>query len=253
MGYLKSVVETTLVYAEQAKIPDYVSKVRKSWKPADSVAAQVEALVSTHGEKLVTKIDLKLDPVADAALEKYGMATEKCSNMKKYAQDKKDSVVTYAVETKEKVIMQVEDTKKKAVDVKEDIVRQVKTGEIETTILKKAQFNPYADWLAKTIIGYKGKLMVNGKTIMATVQAKSNEQIVVIKAYATELKAKLPIKEVKEQVDKITTFVTMKSSPYVEMLTPYYKKGKTEFNNAKTTVYSKFMELKTTYLAKKAA
>jgi hypothetical protein len=242
MGYLKSAVETTLVYADQAKIPDYVTKIRKSWKPADSVAAQVEALVSTHGENLVTKIDLKLDPVADAALEKYQMTTEKCSNIKKYAQTKK-----------ELVIMKVEDTKKKVSLAKEDIIKQVKTGEIETTILKKAAFSPYTDYLAKTIIGYKGKLVINAKTIYTQIQAKSSEQIVAIKAFAADVKGKLPIKEVKEQVDKITVYVTTKSSPYVEMLTPYIKKGKTEFNDAKTKVYSKFMELKTTYLAKKTA
>merc|ERR1719487_422912 len=107
MGYLKSAVETTLVYAEQAKIPDYVSAIRQKWKPADSVVAQVEALTSTYGAPLVTKIDLKLDPVVDAATEKYGMAKEKCSEVIEFAQTKKDGVVSYAQEKKEGVITKI--------------------------------------------------------------------------------------------------------------------------------------------------
>jgi hypothetical protein len=253
MGYLKSVVETTLVYAEQAKIPDYVSKVRKSWKPADSVAAQVEALVSTHGADLVSKIDGKLDPVVDAAADKYGQAKDKYTDMLEYAQSKKDDVVMKAQEKKSKVVTKVMDTRKNVTAATEDIVRQVKTGEIENTILKTAEYSPYTAWLAKTIIGYKGKFVLKSKMITTQIQLKSNEQIVAIKALATDLKGKLPIAEVKAQVEKISAFVTTKSSPYVAYLTPYYTKGMTEFNVVKTKVYSKFMDLKTTYLAKKSA
>jgi hypothetical protein len=253
MGYLKSAVETSLIYAEQAKIPDYVSTIRKSWKPADSVAAQVEALVSTHGAPLVNKIDCKLDPVADAALEKYGMYKEKCTDMIEYAQTKKEGVVMKAKDTKEKVLTKVEDTKKKVTTAAEDIVCQVKTGEIETTILKKAEYSKYTAWLAQTIIGYKGKLVLNAKTISEQIQTKGKVQIVAIKAYATELKGKLPIAEVKMQVEKITAFVTAKSSPYVEKVTPFYVKAKKDFTDAKTKVYSMFVDLKTTYLAKKTA
>jgi hypothetical protein len=255
MGYLKSAVETSLVYAEQAKIPDYVTSIRKSFKPADNMAAQVEAIVSTHGAPLVTKIDLKLDPVVDAATEKYGMAKEKCTTVIEYAQTKKDGVVSYAVEKKEGVIMKVKDTRKTVTAATEDIVRQVKTGEIEKTILtkaEKAEWN-YTAGLVKTLIGYKGKILVNAQTVTTQIKTKSDAQIAVIKAYAMELKGKLPIAAVKAKVAVWKEIIEAKSSPYVAKATPYYAKAKTELNVAKSKVYAKFMELKQTYLAKKTA
>lgn len=266
MGYLKSTIESTLVYAEQAKLNDYVSTIRKSFKPADSVAAQVEAVLSTHGAPLVTKIDTKLDPVVDAATEKYQMTkekcTEKCSEMVMYAQTKKDGVVSYAqekkegvimkgVSMKEGVIMKAKETKKTVTSAKEDIVRKVKSGELEQLILKKAESNAYADWVAKTVIGYKGKLMLNAKTITTQIKTKSNEQMAALMALAKQLKGKLPIAEVNAKVEKFTEYITGLSSPYITKMTPYYTKAKTDIYDAKTKVYEKFMELKMTYLAKK--
>jgi hypothetical protein len=257
MGYLKSAVESTLVYAEQAKIPDYVSMIRKNFKPADSVVAQVESVLSTHGAPLVTKIDLKLDPIVDplvdAATEKYGMAKEKCTTVIEYAQTKKDGVVSYAQEKKDGVIMKVNATSKTVLAAKEDIVRQVKTGEIETTILKKAEYSPYTKWLANTVIAYKGKLVLNAKTVSTQIKTISGEQMIAFKALANKMKGKLPIAEVKAKVEQFTDIVTAKSEPYVAMVTPYITKAKAEFLDAKTKVYSKFMELKKTYLVKKAA
>jgi hypothetical protein len=259
MGYLKAAVETTLTYAEQAKIPDYVASIRKSFKPADSMVAQVEALAATHGAPLVTKIDCKLDPylepVVDVATEKYGMYKEKCFTVVESAKTKKDSVVSYAQEKKEGVISKVKDVKEKASAAKEDIVRQVKTGELETTILKKAEKAEwmYTAWLVENIIGYKGKLVLNAKTIKTKLQTMGTAQLELVKAYAKELEGKLPIEEVKAKVDKLTAFVTTKSSPYVAMVTPYYTSAKNEFFFAKAKVLSKITELKETYMAKKTA
>jgi hypothetical protein len=253
MGYLKSAVETSLFYAEQAKIPDYVSAIRMKWKPADSMVAQVESLVSAHGAPLVNKLDQKLDPVADAAFEKYGMYKEKCTDMIEYAQTKKEGVVTYTNEKKELVVTKVKASTKTVSDAKEEIVRQVKTGEIETTILKKSEFSPMASWLAKTIIGYKGMLKVKATTITAQIQTKSAKQMDAIKVFAKELEGKLPIVEIKAKVAEITVVVTAKSSPYVDMVMPYYLKAKTEFKDAKSKVYSKFMDIKSAYLVKKTA
>jgi hypothetical protein len=241
------------VYAEQAKIPDYVSALRKSFKPADTVAARVESVFSTHGAPLVTKIDLQLDPVADYATEKYGIAKEKCTDVIVYAQTKKDDVVSYAQEKKDGVINKAKETSKTVMAAKEDIVRQVTTGEIETTILKKAEFSPYTAWLAKTVITYKGKLVLNATTITTQIQTKSTEQMKAFMALAKQLKGKLPIVEVKEKVAGFTKIVTTKSEPYVALVTPYYSKAKTELISAKDKVYTIFMDLKKTYLVKKSA
>jgi hypothetical protein len=253
MGYLKSTIESTLVYAEQKKLPDYVSAIRKSWKPADSVVAGVEGLITTHGATVLDKIDLKLDPVVDAASEKYGKAKEKCSNVIEYAQTKKDGVVSYAQEKKEVVIMTVKEKRDSVTAATEDIVRKVKTGEIEQTLLKKTESNAYASWVAKALICYKGKLLCNAEMLTSQVKAKSNEQIVAFTALAKQLKGKLPIAEVNAQVLKFTEFVMAKSSPFVAMVNPYYAKAKTEFNVAKEKVYQQVMLLKKTYLAKKTA
>jgi len=136
---------------------------------------------------------------------------------------------------------------------KEDIVRQVKTGEIETTILKKAEYSPYTKWLANTVIAYKGKLVVNAKTISTQIKTMSTEQLVAFKALAMKMKGKLPIEEVKAKVEFFTESVQMKSEPYVAKLTPYITKAKAEFFITKTKVYSKFVELKKTYFVKKTA
>jgi hypothetical protein len=253
MGYLKSAVESTLVYAEQAKLNDYVSALRKSWKPADSMVAQVETILTTHGATVVNKIDTKLDPVVDAATEKYGMAKEKTYSVIEYAQTKKDGVVSYAQEKKEGVISKAKDAGKKVVAAKEDIVSKVTSGEIEQILLKKTESSAYASWVAKTLITYKGKILVNAKTITTQIQTKGNEQIVALKALAKQLKGKLPIAEVNAKVTQLTEFVTAKSSPYVAMVNPYYAKAKTEFNVMKTKVTEKVMTLKQTYLAKKTA
>jgi hypothetical protein len=253
MGYLKSAVESTLVYAEQAKLNDYVTSIRKSIKPVDSIAAQVEALASTHGAPIVEKIDLKLDPVVDAATEKYGMAKDKCTDVIVYAQTKKDGVVSYAVEKKEGVISKAKDAKKTVVDAKDEVVRQAKTGEIDNTIMKKAEVNKYTAWFAKTLIGYKGVLVVNAKTLSTQITDKSTAQIAILKAKAYELKGKLPIATVEKKVAELTDFVTAKSSPYIKMVKPYVTKAKTDFYDMKTKVYERVVEFKKTYLAKKSA
>lgn len=253
MGYLKSAVEYSLVYAESAKLNDYVSSIRKSFKPADSMAAQVEAVLSTHGADVVTKIDTKLDPVVDIATEKYGQAKEKYTSVIEYAQMKKDGVKTYAQEKKESVVMKAKETRQTVSAGVEDIVKKVKSGEVEQKILKKAASNAYTDYLAKTIFLYKGKLLVNAKTLSTQIQTKGNEQIVAFKALAADLKGKLPIAEVKAKVAKLTDIVMATSSPYVAMVTPYWSKGKAEFFVVKSKVYEQVMKLKSTYLAKKTA
>jgi hypothetical protein len=132
-------------------------------------------------------------------------------------------------------------------------VSKVTSGEIEQILLKKTESSAYASWVAKTLITYKGKILVNAKTITTQIQTKGNEQIVALKALAKQLKGKLPIAEVNAKVTQLTEFVTAKSSPYVAMVNPYYAKAKTEFNVMKTKVTEKVMTLKQTYLAKKTA
>jgi hypothetical protein len=184
MGYLKSSIEYTLESAEKAKLNDYVAALRKSFKPADTVAAGVESVLSTHGAPLVNKIDLKLDPVVDAATEKYGMAKEKCSEAIVYAQTKKEGVVNYAVEKKEGVITKAKDIKKNASAATEDLISKVKSGEVEQQILKKAECNKYASLVAKTVIDYKGKLVLSATTLSTQLKTKGTAQYAALKAYA---------------------------------------------------------------------
>jgi hypothetical protein len=128
----------------------------------------------------------------------------------------------------------------------------VKTGEIDKTIIEKAEFNAYTAWFAKTLIGYKGVLVVNAKTLSTQITDKSTAQIATLTAKAYELKGKLPIATVEKKVAELTDFVTAKSSPYIKMVKPYVTKAKTEFYDIKTKVYERVLELKKT-LAKKSA
>lgn len=249
MGYLKKAVESTLVYAEQAKLNDYVSAFRKSCKPADSVVGTVESVLSTHGAPLVDKIDVTLDPLVAASIDKYGQAKKKSSEVYEYAQSTKEGVVSYAIEKKDGAINKVKETKNTATALTSDIISKVKSGEMEQTLLKKAECNAKLSWVATTLVTGKGKLLVNAKTLYKQIETTADKQLVAFKAYAQQLKGKLPIAEVSEKVSKFATTIKEKSSPYVDIAKPYIKTAKAEFNK----VYTKLLEFKASFLAKKTA
>lgn len=128
MGYIKSVVNTGMEYAEKYRVPEMVSKARSSSTTVDMTVGKLDTLILTplvaKGTPLVETIDTQLDSrvaqAQDLSAKTVGFAQEKLTVVTELKNEKtalvKDYVFAKAEETKGYALAKAEETKGKLLE-----------------------------------------------------------------------------------------------------------------------------------------
>jgi len=274
MGVLKNVVASGLAYAEEKQVPKYVSKLRDSFKPCDSVLSQAETLLKTHGPQILDKADLKVEFIHTKAKETYGDGLKKGTEVVSYAKQTKTDIVSYALDKKTAVLDKTSKTTALAKSKAKDIASKVQSGELKAKLMKTLEKQPLAKSVATKYIfpllaiatALPDTLKTKADAHVKTAKALYASALVKAKTYADTVIAKLPVTAAKEKVAKVEKQVfayveiaktkakpyaeklQSKTAPYVEQIKPYVTKAKLEA----TKVYTKLMEYKTAFMKKHA-
>jgi hypothetical protein len=273
MGVLKNVIASGLAYAEEKQVPKYVSTLRSSWKPCDSVIGQVETLLNTHGPSILDKADLKVELIHTKAKETYGDGIKKGTEVVSYAKQTKDGVVSYALDKKTTLLDTASKTKATSISKAMEIKAKVQSGELKKDILKKLEKQPVAASVATQVVALltiatalPDTLKVKADAHVKTAKALYASWCVRAKACADTAIAKLPVSAAQEKVAKVekqvrayllmakqtakpyTEKLQDKTAPYIKLMKPYVTKAKIEA----TKVYTKLFEYKTAFMKKYA-
>jgi len=273
MGVLKNVLASGLAYAEEKQVPKYVTSIRNSFKPCDSVLTQVESLLTTHGSEILDKVDVQLDMLEAKAKEKYGEGIKKGTEVVSYAKETKDGVVSYAVDKKTAVYDKATKTTALAKTTARDIATKVQSGELKEKLMKKIEKQPMAAQITGKVFtllavatAFTGNLKSKADGHVAMAKGLYTEWCAKAKKAADDVLAKLPVAAAQEKVAMVekqvraylkqatemampyAEKVQAKTAPLMEQLKPYVAKAKTEASK----VYVKLMEYKTTFTKKQA-
>jgi hypothetical protein len=149
MGYIKSVVNTGMEYAEKYRVPELVSKARSTSTTVDMTVGKLDTLILTplvaKGAPLVETLDTQLDSrVAQAKglpAKAKGFAQEKLTVMTEFKDEKTALVKGTVLDTKDKLREKAEETKGKLREKAEETKGKLreKAEETKGMLLEKAE------------------------------------------------------------------------------------------------------------------
>jgi len=149
MGYIKSVVNTGMEYAEKYRVPEMVSKARNSSTTVDVTVGKLDTLILTplvaKGTPLVETIDTELDSRVAQATKVVEYAQEKLTENVTEPLTEKTALVKGKVSTtKDYALTRVEETKGKLLEKAQGAVT-VSKAQLEVVQTKAISSKAYAE------------------------------------------------------------------------------------------------------------